>query len=75
MVDPKMHGKDIGKKLLEFRLNHVKNHANVKMIDVRTSQLAFKYYQKFGFELKRIEKDYWAKNFDLYHMLLHHKTA
>ncbi|WP_299391791.1 GNAT family N-acetyltransferase [uncultured Gelidibacter sp.] len=75
MVDPKMHGKGIGKKLLEFRINHVKNNPNVNMIDVRTSQLAYKYYQKFGFELMHIEKDYWAKNFDLYHMQQRNKIS
>ena len=33
-----------------------------------TSQLAFGFYEKRGFELKGIEKDYWAEGFDLYRM-------
>jgi ribosomal protein S18 acetylase RimI-like enzyme len=38
------------------------------MIIVRTSQLAYKFYQKVGFELEKTEKDFWAKGFDLYQM-------
>jgi ribosomal protein S18 acetylase RimI-like enzyme len=41
---------------------------NITTIMVRTSQLAYKFYEKNGFILKEIEKDYWAKGFDLYSM-------
>ena len=41
---------------------------SVLRITVRTSQLAFGFYEKRGFELKGIEKDYWAEGFDLYRM-------
>ena len=33
-----------------------------------TSQHAYQFYEKMGFELEKIEKEYWAKNFDLYIM-------
>ena len=42
--------------------------SSVRRITVRTSQLAFGFYEKRGFELKGIEKDYWAEGFDLYRM-------
>jgi hypothetical protein len=35
---------------------------------VRTSQVAYQFYQKAGFDLEKIEKDFWAKGFDLYQM-------
>ena len=40
----------------------------VKTITVRTSQLVYKYYEKFGFQTKEIIKDFWAKGYDLYRM-------
>ena len=43
-------------------------YRSVRRITVRTSQLAFGFYEKRGFELKGIEKDYWAEGFDLYRM-------
>ncbi|MHA7057839.1 hypothetical protein ACWGOQ_0011500 [Aquimarina sp. M1] len=33
---------------------------------VRTSQFASKFYEKMGFALVKIEKDFWVDGFDLY---------
>lgn len=69
IIDPHFQGQGIGKKLLLYRINHIENeHKNIKTIVVRTSQLAYKFYQKVGFELEKTEKDFWAKGFDLYQM-------
>ena len=68
MVDSKSQGKGIGKKLTQHRINHLKRNTEVEIIRVRTSQHAYKFYEKMGFELEKIEKEYWAKNFDLYLM-------
>lgn len=68
IVHPDFQGKGIGKKLTLFRIEEIKKNPTVKSIIVRTSQLAFKFYEKVGFELKKIEKDYWAEGFDLYEM-------
>ena len=35
---------------------------------LRTTQLAFQFYEKMGFELDKTKKDFWAKGFDLYQM-------
>lgn len=67
IIDPNFQGQGIGKKLLLHRINHIQSK-NIKTIVVRTSQFAYKFYQKVGFELEKTEKDFWAKGFDLYQM-------
>ena len=47
----------------------------VKTIIVRTSQLAYQFYGKVGFELEKVEKDFWAAGFDLYLMRLELETS
>jgi len=74
MVDSKSQGKGIGKKLTQHRINHLKRNTEVEIIRVRTSQHAYKFYGKMGFELEKIEKKYWAKNFDLYLMKMKNET-
>lgn len=68
IVHPNQQGKGIGKKLTLFRIEEIKKNLAVKSIIVRTSQLAFQFYEKIGFELEKIEKDYWEEGFDLYVM-------
>jgi len=68
MVHPNNQGQGIGKKLTRFRINEIKRRKDVNTIFVRTSQKAFKFYEKLGFVLKSVEKDYWAKGLDLYYM-------
>lgn len=74
MVDPKSQGKGIGKELTQYRIKLLKGNPNIDFIAVRTSQLVHKYYEKMGFELEKIVKDYWAKNYDLYQMKMNSKV-
>ncbi len=67
IIHPDFQNKGVGKKLLLDRINHIKSK-KIKIIRVRTSQLAYKFYQKMGFDLEKMEKDFWAKGFDLYQM-------
>jgi len=68
MVHPSMHGKGIGRRLTEFRINEIKKNHSIEKIVVRTTQLVHRFYQKQGFELELTEKDFWAKGLDLYQM-------
>ncbi len=70
MFHPHFHGKGMGSKLTQYKIDEIKNNSEIEMVTVRTSQLAFKFYEKFGFELIKSVKDFWAKGFDLYQMEL-----
>ncbi len=65
---PDIQGQGIGTFLLNYRIAELKKIKSVNKIIVRTSQLAFKFYEKSGFKLIEIVKDHWAKGFDLYTM-------
>ncbi|MDD2983332.1 MAG: GNAT family N-acetyltransferase [Crocinitomicaceae bacterium] len=69
MVDPKSQGKGIGGNLMEHRIQLLKNTADINFIEVRTSQHTSLFYEKMGFELVLVVKDYWAEGFDLYEMI------
>lgn len=70
MVLPAEQGKGYGRKLLENRIAILKDLKTIDRIIVRTSQRTYLFYQKNGFVLNQIVKDYWAKDFDLYSMEL-----
>ena len=65
---PEYQGRGLGSSLLKYRLAQLKTYSTVQKIIVRTSQLAYIFYQKQGFQLLFSEKDYWAEDFDLYQM-------
>lgn len=65
---PDCHGKGLGTALTKFRIQKIKEIDGLKTISVRTSQLAYKFYEKFGLELREVVKDYWDVGFDLYRL-------
>lgn len=67
---PGYQGKGWGTRLLKYRIEILKEREHVKLISVRTSQLVYPFYEKCGFVLREIIKDYWAEGFDLYRMEL-----
>lgn len=75
IIAPTSQGKGIGKKLIHYRINYLKGHPEIEMIKVRTSQIAYKFYEKMGFELESIETNFWAENFDLYQMQMVNKPS
>lgn len=70
MVHPDFHKKGVGRSLLNYRIHRICSFNQVKSITVRTSQLAYAFYEKNGFRLIETDKNYWAKGFDLYKMEL-----
>lgn len=70
IIHPDYQGKGIGEQLTEYRITLLKENKNVETIVVRTTQLVHKFYEKMDFVLDKIEKDYWANDFDLYQMTL-----
>ena len=68
IVHPKKQSKGLGTELIKFRLQKIREIEGVKLVSVRTTQLVYKFYEKFGFELKETLKDFWAAGFDLYKM-------
>jgi ribosomal protein S18 acetylase RimI-like enzyme len=68
IVHPGFQGKSFGRKLLDYRIERMKTFKKLKAITVRTSQLAYKFYEKSGFQLIEVEENYWAEGFDLYKM-------
>ncbi|MRX46669.1 GNAT family N-acetyltransferase [Pedobacter puniceum] len=65
---PDYQGKSLGTKLLKYRLDKLYSLKGIREITVRTSQVAYKFYEKQGFELLETQKDYWAEGFDMYNM-------
>ena len=70
IIDPNYHGRKIGSFLMKHRIDLLRSLPHIRKVTVRTSQLAYKFYEKQGFEITAIVTDYWAKGFDLYSMKL-----
>ena len=68
LFHPNAQGKGLGSQLTRYRIDKIKAHPDVETIMVRTSQLVYKFYERFGFETKEVVKDFWAKGFDLVRM-------
>jgi ribosomal-protein-alanine N-acetyltransferase len=68
IIHPDHQGKSLGTKLLKHRIDKLNSIEGIDKITVRTSQFAYKFYEKQGFELIEIKKDYWAEGFDMYNM-------
>lgn len=68
IFDPNYQGKGFGSALTRYRIEKIKENKQVKTVSVRTSQLVYKFYEKFGLELKEVVKDFWDEGFDLYRM-------
>lgn len=67
IIHPNAQGKGIGSALAKFRIVEMQK-LGLTEIGVRTSQHVYQFYEKMGFTLKEIVKDYWAEGFDLYGM-------
>jgi len=65
---PDSAGLGLGKECVNYCLEVFKKNSTVRKLVVTTSQLAYKFFEKFGLTLIKTEKDYWGKGLDLYLM-------
>lgn len=70
IIAPDHQGRSLGKQLLEYRIGILKSMDVIRKVIVRTSQLAYRFYERQGFVLRLTKKDYWAKGLDMYYMEL-----
>ncbi|MBP2832136.1 GNAT family N-acetyltransferase [Aquimarina sp. U1-2] len=66
--DPSYSGKGLGKQSVEYCLKIFREDKMVKKLIVTTSQLAYRFFEKFDYSINRIEKNYWGEGLDLYEM-------
>ncbi len=67
--DPEYSGRGLGKQAMEHCLEILESNPGLEKMVVRTSQLAYPFFEKFGFILHHTEKDYWGPGLDLYYMV------
>lgn len=68
IVHPQYQGNGIGSALTRYRLQEIRKIDGVKTVVVRTSQLVYPFYERFGFRVIDITRDFWAPGFDMYRM-------
>lgn len=68
LIHPDYQGRGIGGRLVRHRIDRIKERPAIRDIIVRTTQLVYPFYEKYGFVLEKVEKDFWAPGFDLYQM-------
>lgn len=68
IVHPASQARGVGTELTLHRIQKIKEIKSIEIISVRTSQLVYKFYEHFGFEIKEKVKDFWAPGFDMYRM-------
>jgi len=67
-LDPNYTENGLGKMAVEHCLTILKLNPKVEKLVVTTSQLAYKFFEKFGYKVIKTEKDYWGQGLDLYLM-------
>lgn len=68
LTDPDAKGLGVGSSLLQHNLNLIRGYTDSQLIECRTSQVAYKFFEKFGFQLQHTKPDVWAPGLDLYFM-------
>lgn len=68
LADPDTRGRGVGTALIGHMLGQIRQRADVRAIETRTSQVAYRFFEKFGFRLVSTQTDYWAPGLDLYTM-------
>lgn len=66
--DPDTSGSGAGSALVRHCLAELRANPAVAGIECRTSQVAYRFFEKFGFVVQYTEPDYWVPGLDLYFM-------
>ncbi|MGI8894003.1 MAG: GNAT family N-acetyltransferase [Bacteroidia bacterium] len=67
-IDPELQSSGIGKNVVKELIIILKANPGVEILIVRTSQLAYRFFEQLGYHVTEIKKDYWAEGLDLYLM-------
>ena len=67
-VDPGFHSNGLGTKLVNHCIDILKKDNQLNVIQLETSNITYKFYEKKNFKLQYIKKEYWPNNDDLYFM-------
>ena len=70
MVHPQYHQKGMGSILINNSLKILQENLRLTKIEALTSQLAYRFYEKFGFILLATQENYWGPDMHLYQMEL-----
>lgn len=70
MVARQFHRKGIGKQLLTFRLNKIRELRPGASVILDTTQLSFPFFEKLGFRVTQVTPDFYAPGLDRYDMVL-----
>ncbi len=66
--DPSHTGSGLGKAMMEHCMGVFKSEAAIRKLVVNTSQLSYRFFEKFGYKVVKVQKEYWAPGLDLYLM-------
>jgi ribosomal protein S18 acetylase RimI-like enzyme len=65
---PEFHKQGLGKLIIEHCIKELESHKLVRNLMLTTSQLAYPFFEKFGFKTTQTKKDYWGPGLDFYLM-------
>lgn len=68
LADPASRGLGVGGALLRHTLRLIRQQPGIRTVESQTSQVAYRFFEKFGFRLVSTQPDYWAPGLDLYIM-------
>ena len=70
LVHRKHHCQGIGSYLLRFRIDNIKKKYPSVNIHLDTSQHTYKFFERFGFKIRKISKNGYGEGLDMYDMIL-----
>lgn len=68
LIHPDYRYRWFGTRITSHCLDLMKTHGSLRLIKVCTSQFAYQFYGRFGFQVVEIKRDFWGQGLDLYKM-------